>query len=126
MFKFTVTDVEAPDHSSIKEPPKDGVYTYGLYLEGTRWDREKKQLGESAPKVLFDYLPVLLLDPVKEDDLVLPPSFGCPVYKTSERKGVLATTGHSSNYVMQVDLPTDLPVNHWVNRGAALLCSLDD
>jgi dynein heavy chain len=126
VFKFTVTDIEATKQSEIEKPPEDGVYTYGLYLEGTRWDREKKQLGESLPKVLFDYLPVLRLDPISESDLKVPPCFGCPVYKTSERKGVLATTGHSSNYVMQVDLPTDVDMNHWVNRGAALLCNLDD
>ena len=126
VFKFSVTDIESTKQAEIAKAPEDGVYTYGLYLEGTRWDREKKQLGESLPKVLFDYLPVLRLDPISEGDLKVPPCFGCPVYKTSERKGVLATTGHSSNYVMQVDLPTDVDPNHWVNRGAALLCNLDD
>jgi dynein heavy chain len=137
VFDFEMTKIEAADHPSITEPPEIGVYIYGLFMEGMRWDRDKMQLAESVPKKLYDAMPVMQFFPVVTEDKRKIPAFIAPVYKTSERKGILATTGHSSNFVMSIDLPSDkewLEPNelkkrempHWINRGAALLCSLDD
>jgi dynein heavy chain len=37
-FSFTVMTEEEP--SEIEEQPEDGVYIYGLFMDGARWDRE--------------------------------------------------------------------------------------
>ena len=55
-----------------------------------------------------------------------PSGYNCPLYKTSIRKGTLSTTGHSTNFVMCLDLKTNKDVSYWVRRGVALLTMLDD
>jgi dynein heavy chain len=52
--------------------------------------------------------------------------YECPIYKTTKRHGVLSTTGHSSNFIMYIQLETDMEPKHWINRGTACICSLDD
>ena len=52
--------------------------------------------------------------------------YWCPVYRTSQRSGTLSTTGHSSNYILDLLLPSSHPPQHWVCRGTAALTQLDD
>ena len=105
--------------------PDDGVYTIGLYVEGAKWDWDTWQIGESDPKVLFTPAPMTWIQPIKIKDLPVYPLYNCPVYKISTRKGTLSTTGHSTNFVMFVRMPTDTPPAHWVKRGMAMLTQLD-
>ena len=83
-------------------------------------------LAECEPKVLFVELPMMWLRPTKLEELEAKPHYKCPLYKTSERKGTLSTTGHSTNFVMFLQLPSDQPESHWVNRGVAGLTQLAD
>ena len=52
-------------------------------------------------------LPMMLLLP--EADRKAPETgiYNCPVYKVVSRRGTLSTTGHSTNFVMMFEMPTD-------------------
>jgi len=103
--------------------PQDGAYVHGPYLEGARMN-DSLMLDEPQPKVLFEPMPPLLLVPALTSQFKDYPHYNCPVYKTTERRGVLATTGHSSNFVMFVRVPTDKGQAHWTMRGTAIILSL--
>ncbi|XP_044289654.1 dynein axonemal heavy chain 3 isoform X4 [Varanus komodoensis] len=121
-FEFEVTRQE----HNMERMPEDGAYVKGLFLEGARWDREIMQIGDSFPKILYDVLPIIWLKPGESARFLHERIYLCPVYKTSARRGTLSTTGHSTNYVLSIELPSDLPQKHWINRGVAALCQLDD
>lgn len=52
--------------------------------------------------------------------------YTCPVYKTMERKGVLSSTGHSTNFILHIDVFTDADPRIWTKRGVAMICQLTD
>ena len=89
-------------------------------------DTDAMMMAESHPKVLFSPMCIILLLPSKVSELSEYPHYNCPVYRTTARRGVLATTGHSSNFVMFIRLPTDEISEHWIGRGVALVNSLSN
>ncbi|XP_053183407.1 dynein axonemal heavy chain 5 isoform X3 [Scomber japonicus] len=99
----------------IIQPPTEGVYVWGLYLEGAGWDRRSCKLIDSKPKVLFEMMPVIRMyaenNGVKDSRL-----YSCPIYKKPVRTDM--------NYIAAVDLKTSLPPEYWILRGVALLCDV--
>ncbi|XP_037386166.1 dynein axonemal heavy chain 1 isoform X5 [Talpa occidentalis] len=111
--------------SELKTRPKEGCYIHGLFLEGARWDSVTFQLAESRPKELYTEMAVIWLLPVPNRKIQDQNFYLCPIYKTLTRAGTLSTTGHSTNYIIAVEIPTKLPQRHWIKRGVALICALD-
>jgi dynein heavy chain len=105
-------------------PPAEGLYIDGLYLEGAGWDAAARHLCESDPKVLFVSAPVMWFRPKHVEQYASFQHYNCPMYRTADRRGVLATTGHSTNFVMFVRLPSAQAPQHWTMRGVALLTQL--
>ncbi|XP_076646459.1 dynein axonemal heavy chain 1 [Halictus rubicundus] len=102
--------------------PKDGCAIYGLFLEGCRWN--VNHLDESLPKELYTDMPPILLLP-EVDHREPPRIYTCPVYKTIQRAGTLSTTGHSTNFVLPMEIPSRRPQAHWIKRGVAMICALN-
>ena len=51
--------------------------------------------------------------------------YACPLYVTPTRSGTLSTTGHSTNHVCDLELPTTAAPEFWARRGTALLLQTD-
>ncbi|KAI5624114.1 dynein heavy chain 5, axonemal isoform X1 [Silurus asotus] len=99
----------------ITAPPQEGVYVYGLYLDGASWDRRNCRLVDSKPKVLFEMMPVIRMY-AENNGLKDPRFYSCPIYKKPVRT--------DSNCIAAVDLKTTQPPEYWILRGVALLCDV--
>lgn len=110
----------------ILHPPATGCYVYGLYMEGGRFNREKMILDDSLPAIIYDDMPCIWLKPVVAESYKPLSCYICPLYKTSLRAGTLSTTGHSTNFVVGLAIPTQKDEDYWIRRGTALLTMKDD
>ena len=136
-FGFHVLREMGGPGAEITEHPKDGCIIYGLFLEGAGWDPAAGVLVESKPKELFVGFPAIWLEPMTERASPTGGIYSCPVYKTLTRAGTLSTTGHSTNFVLMVELPSAKPCSGifskycesystlWIKRAVALFTSLN-
>ena len=95
-------------------PPAEGVYVYGLFLDGAGWERRNCRLVEPQPKVLFTPLPVVHIYAVNALGAKDARLFECPVYKKPRRTDL--------TYIFCLNLKTNQHPDHWILRGVALLC----
>ncbi|XP_029343675.1 dynein heavy chain 5, axonemal-like [Acyrthosiphon pisum] len=102
----------------IKKSPLEGVYVYGLFLDGASWNRREKELQESLHKIMFTEMPVIHIFAINTVGNKLMPGYECPVYKKPIRTGL--------TYVCELRLksPKGTLEAHWVSRGVALLCDI--
>ena len=116
------------DSTKVIQLPTNGVYIHGLYLEAASWDYQHKQLIDSIDKILYTKAPIIWFIPKVKQEIQLKHVYICPLYRTSERRGTLSTTGHSTNFVMSIHLPIDSNINpqFYILRSVALLTQLDD
>ena len=112
------------DDVNIVEQPKDGVYIRGLYLEGAGWNRRKACLEDAAPMQLVSSMPTIHFKPVENKKAVKKGVYACPCYYYPNRTGEGGASAWS--FVIAVDLKSgEMPPEHWIKRGTALLMSLE-
>ncbi|KAJ8302289.1 hypothetical protein KUTeg_021276 [Tegillarca granosa] len=100
----------------------NGAYIRGLFLEGARWCRNRKYVSESKPKVLYDPLPIVSFNLIKVDSVEVKHTF----IKQVLEEGPCLLLVILQTTVLSILLPSEEPESHWINRGVAALCQLDD
>ena len=119
-FKFGICGFDPPETH-----PEDGVLCSGMMLEGAKWDPDQAMVVDSVLGEMYTPLPIVHFIPAV-GHVIAPTSYACPIYKTAVRKGVLSTTGMSTNFVVAVELPTAVDPDTWVLAGVAALLNLTD
>ena len=104
-FDFKIID-EYSLHE-ITEKPDDGCYVYGMFMEGARWNSNTHMLDDSNPKQLYTEMPIVWFLPKKNRKRPETGIYMCPIYKVLSRAGTLSTTGHSTNYCLMIELPSN-------------------
>jgi len=111
-------------HTDIKEAPSGGCYIYGLFLEGCKWDYETHELADSEAKKLFVELPLIHLAPIVDRKKPEEGIYMCPMYRVLSRTGTLSTTGHSTNFVIMLEVPSKQSHDKWMLAGVACFLAL--
>ena len=52
----------------IKEKPEIGVNIHGMFMQGAKWDYNKKCVEDSDPKVAIIQFPVIWVEPIEDKD----------------------------------------------------------
>lgn len=139
-FSFVMRDDIADTN---KDKPEDGSYIVGLFLEGARWDKDIKSLVDPKPKELFSPMPTIHMLPQQNRPTPSSGIYRCPVYKILTRTGTLSTTGHSTNFVTWIEVPSNKTTifrsslvsetnaqvqfcdqDYWIKAGVACFCAL--
>lgn len=121
-FDFKIIDEYSL--SEITEKPDDGVYTHGMFMEGARWNSTTHILDDSNPKQLYTEMPIIWFVPKRNRVAPTSAIYNCPIYKVLSRSGTLSTTGHSTNYCLMIELPSNKEHDDWVRAGVALFLAL--
>ena len=99
-MESTVLDCIWKEHAGIDSHPR-------LVNQRAKFYSIKVRLFSTSSVNQFNSVPIILFKPAKADAIILSESdYSCPVYKTSERKGTLSTTGHSTNFVLFLKIPS--------------------
>nr|PNR35709.1 hypothetical protein PHYPA_021559 [Physcomitrium patens] len=109
------------DEMDISEPPKEGIYVKGLFLEGAGWDPANDCLTEPRPMELIVPMPILLFKPTVAKKKQPKGLYQCPLYLYPIRTG----TRERPSYMLMINLKAGAQdSDYWVKRGTAILLAL--
>jgi len=100
-----------------KKSADAGCFTFGMQLQGARWDSSSTSIEDSEPKKQFSVIPVVncvakQIQDVKDEKN----TFQCPMYKTELR---------GATFVDYAQLKTKQPPRKWVLAGVAIILDVE-
>lgn len=115
------------DQSVIAVRPEKGCIIHGLFMEACRMDPQRNTLIDNPLGQMSAPAPLIYFNPT-DNFIAKPNECAMPLYKTSKRAGTLSATGHSTNFILTVYVPTPpkLPSEYWILNGAAFVCDVDE
>eukprot|EP00854_Cymbomonas_tetramitiformis_P005380 gene5380-6528_t len=117
-WEFSIINL---DEKEITQPPKEGVYIKGMFLEGAGWDFENGCLMEPEPMELIVPMPIIHFKPVENKKKSQKGIYLCPLYLYPVRTG----SRERPSFMISIDLKSgNVDPDHWVKRGTALLLAL--
>ena len=114
--KLSIIQVhQIQNNNQLMEP-----WFIGLFIEGFRWELRNHQMAQ-LPNQVISELPMIHILPTESTEKVAS-VYECPLFKVQERKGVLSTTGCSTNFIVKLELPSRKKEEDWMkNRAVAFL-----
>ncbi|CAK86503.1 unnamed protein product (macronuclear) [Paramecium tetraurelia] len=115
------------DFEFMKQIPNQGsqhgIFIEGLSIDGAQFDLEEQTLLEPDLNILFFKCPIIKFIPTNQPKKYN--HYSCPLYNTSQRKGVLTSNGLSINFICNIKIPIKNEKKHWSKRGVALIIQID-
>ena len=105
-------DMTKKNKEDFSNPPREGAYVHGMFMEGARWDTGAGVIQESHLKDLTPTMPVIFVKAIPVDKQETRNMYECPVYKTRTR---------GPTYVWTFNLKTKEKASKWIIAGVALL-----
>ncbi|KAJ9465464.1 Dynein-1-beta heavy chain [Diplonema papillatum] len=122
-FSFTVLNVQNAD--DVEKPAASGVYVHGLCTDSFVWNSSVRVMEDSKDGEMYSVLPVIHFLP-EENHKTPARMYQAPLYITTLRKGNITSLGASSNFILFAEIPTERDSDYWIQKGAALVCQLND
>jgi dynein heavy chain len=118
-------DVLPQPENEIMNPPKEGAYMRGMFLEGAGWSYDNMCLEDPEPMKLVVSMPVIHFKPVERGKRNTKGIYPCPLYMYPIRTG----SRERPSYMITVELKTgpkdpQARAEYWTKRGTALMLAL--
>ena len=116
------TEVTRYEGSDCERIPPEGVYVYGLHLDGAGWDRPRQKIRDPLPKAEPTKMPLIFItaESARQPAKKGPKQLSCPAYLHPSRT--------SANWVFDCSLnlaDENDTASKWIRRGVCLLLQCD-